>query len=127
MSGFSFDDIDVGATAVVRGYDPKALLRRAELRGAETLDELPAIVDDADTEVSRETLVDAWVRCVPTLLVELRSILAARMVPVRLGLLLAHVDGATSVADIASASGETRDDVVEAFMRLEADGIVRVG
>jgi len=124
----SFDRHDSGQmTAVVRNYDPRALLRDADRRRAETLDEVPVAKDDADTEVSKETLLAAWVACVPTLLVELRSVLAARIVPVRTGLLLAHVDGRSSVDDIISASGARRDDVVQTFMRLEADGLIRVG
>lgn len=110
-------------TAVVRNYDPKALLQSS----TETKDEIPAVKDDADTEVSKETLVDAWVACVPSLLVELRSILAARIVPMRTGLLLAHVDGQCTVAEIVAASGAKRDEVVQTFMRLEADGLIRVG
>lgn len=108
------------ATAVVRGYDPRALL-------AVTSEPMHVDDSDADTEVSKETLVDAWVALVPTMLVELRSILAARMVPHRTGMLLAHVDGCSSVSDIIEASGECREVAVNIFMKLEANGLVRVG
>lgn len=119
----SLDHEEAQLTAVVRNYDPRALLASV----TETQDDIPAVRDDHDTEVSKETLVDAWVACVPTLLVELRSVLAARIVPVRTGLLLAHVDGASSVSEIIDASGAKRDEVVQTFMRLEADGLIRVG
>ena len=103
------------ATAVVRGYDPRALLVGSE----------PS--DDADTEVSKDALADAWSILVPTLLVELRSILAARMVPMRTGMLLAHVDGTSNVASIIESSGVSRETAVTTFMELEASGLVRVG
>ena len=103
------------ATAIVRGYDPRALLVGSE----------PS--DDADTEVSKDALADAWSILVPTLLVELRSILAARMVPMRTGMLLAHVDGTSNVASIIESSGVSRETAVTTFMELEASGLVRVG
>mgnify|MGYP003378198499 CR=1 FL=1 len=106
------------STAVIRGYDPRKLLG---------LNEPLAPHDGPDTEVDKETLADAWTALVPVLLVELRSVVAARMVPMRTVVLLTHVDGTSTVASIVEASGQSRDVVVRTFMELEANGLVKVG
>ena len=49
------------------------------------------------------------------------------MVPMRTVVLLTHVDGTSTVANIVEASGQSRDVVVRTFMELEANGLVKVG
>ena len=104
------------ATAVIRGYDPRKMLG---LKGP--------FQDGPDTEVDKETLADAWTALVPVLLVELRSVVAARMVPMRTVVLLTHVDGTSTVGSIVEASGQSRDVVVRTFRELEAKGLIKVG
>lgn len=81
---------------------------------------------ELETKVNKETLLAAWLALVPKLEVELTSVCAARMVPVKSGKLLARVDGSSSLSTIIESEGLPREEGVQLFRELEARGIIRV-